>query len=166
MTTDLLKRVLWFFLFILAQVLVLGRIHLFHYATPLFYVYFVVLFPRNHPKWAVLLWSFMLGLLIDCFTNTPGLASSSLTLIATIQPYALELFAPRDSDENLVPSAKALGPVKYSLYVFILVFLFCLVFYTLEIFSFINWLQWVFCVTGSTLITLLLIAAFEYTRSK
>jgi rod shape-determining protein MreD len=166
MTTDLLKRFLWFFLFILAQVFVLGRIHLFHYATPLFYVYFVVLFPRNHPKWAVLIWSFMLGLLIDCFTNTPGLASSSLTLIAALQPYVLELFAPRDSDENFVPSVKELGPVKYSLYVFILVFLFCVVFYTLEILSFSNWLQWVFCVTGSMLLTLLLIATFEYARSK
>ena len=166
MTTDLLKRVLWFFLFILAQVLVLGRIHLFHYATPLFYVYFVVLFPRNHPKWAVLLWSFMLGLLIDSFTNTPGLASFSLTLIAAIQPYAFEIFVPRDSDENLVPSVKALGVAKYSFYVSMLVFLYCLVFYTLEIFSFINWLQWVLCVIGSTLITLLLIATFEYTRSK
>jgi rod shape-determining protein MreD len=166
MTTDLLKRFLWFFLFILAQVFVLGRIHLFHYATPLFYVYFVVLFPRNHPKWAVLIWSFMLGLLIDCFTNTPGLASSSLTLIAALQPYVLELFSPRDSDENFVPSVKELGPVKYSLYVFILVFLFCVVFYTLEILSFSNWLQWVFCVTGSMLLTLLLIATFEYARSK
>ena len=166
MTTDLLKRVLWFFLFILAQVLVLGRIHLFHYATPLFYVYFVVLFPRNHPKWAVLLWSFMLGLLIDSFTNTPGLASFSLTLIAAIQPYAFEIFVPRDSDENLVPSIKTLGVAKFSFYVSMLVFLYCLVFYTLEIFSFINWLQWVLCVLGSTLITLLLIATFEYTRSK
>ena len=166
MTTDLLKRFLWFFLFILAQVFVLGRIHLFHYATPLFYVYFVVLFPRNHPKWAVLIWSFMLGLLIDCFTNTPGLASSSLTLIAALQPYVLELFSPRDSDENFVPSVKELGPVKYSLYVFILVFLFCVFFYTLEILSFSNWLQWVFCVTGSMLLTLLLIATFEYARSK
>ena len=166
MTTDLLKRFLWFFLFILAQVFVLGRIHLFYYATPLFYVYFVVLFPRNHPKWAVLIWSFMLGLLIDCFTNTPGLASSSLTLIAALQPYVLELFSPRDSDENFVPSVKELGPVKYSLYVFILVFLFCVVFYTLEILSFSNWLQWVFCVTGSMLLTLLLIATFEYARSK
>jgi rod shape-determining protein MreD len=166
MVIDTLKRIVAFVALCLAQALVLNHIHLFNVMTPLLYVYFVIAFPRSYPKWAILLWSFMLGLLIDCFTNTPGLASSSLTLIATIQPYALELFAPRDSDENLVPSAKALGPVKYSLYVFILVFLFCLVFYTLEIFSFINWLQWVLCVTGSTLITLLLIAAFEYTRSK
>lgn len=166
MTTDLLKRVLWFFLFVFAQVLVLGRIHLFHYATPLFYVYFVVLFPRNHPKWAVLVWSFLLGLLIDIFSNTPGLSSFSLTLIAAVQPYAFEIFVPRDSDENLVPSAKALGPIKYGLYVSMLVFLYCVVFYTLEIFSFANWDLWVFCVVGSTLITLLLIATFEYTRSK
>lgn len=166
MTADLLKRVQWFIIIVLAQVLVLGRIHLFNYATPLFYVYFVLLFPRNHPKWAVLVWSFMLGLLIDIFSNTPGLSSFSLTLIAAVQPYAFELFVPRDSDENLVPSAKALGPSKFGFYVSMLVFLYCVVFYTLEIFSIANWEQWVFCVVGSTLITLLLIGAIEYSRSK
>lgn len=166
MTADILKRVLWFFLFVLAQVFVFGRIHLFHYATPLFYVYFVALFPRNYPKWSILVWSFLLGLVIDTFSNTPGLSSFSLTLIAAIQPYAFEIFVSREAAENLEPSAKAIGPLKYSAYISMLVFLYCVVFYTLEIFSFINWLQWVLCVTGSTLITLLLIAAFEYTRSK
>ena len=151
MTADILKRVLWFFLFVLAQVFVFGRIHLFHYATPLFYVYFVALFPRNYPKWSILVWSFLLGLVIDTFSNTPGLSSFSLTLIAAIQPYA---------------SAKAIGPLKYSAYISMLVFLYCVVFYTLEIFSFFNWEQWIFCVIGSTVLTLLLIATIEYTRGK
>ncbi len=166
MTADLLKRLLWFFLFVLAQVLVLGRIHLFHVATPLFYVYFVALFPRNYPKWSVLVWSFLLGLAVDTFSNTPGLASSSLTLIAAIQPYLLEAFAPRESAENLEPSATALGASKFGTYIFLLVFLYCIVFYTLEIFSFLSWEQWILCVGGSTAITLLLVATFEYARSK
>ena len=166
MTADLLKRVLWFFLFVLAQVLVLGRIHLFHVATPLFYVYFVALFPRNYPKWAVLVWSFLLGLVVDCFTNTPGMSSFSLTLIAAIQPYLLEVFVSRDSAENLEPSVKALGMPKYSTYISLLVFIYCVVFYTLELFSFVNWEHWVLCVIGSTVITLLLVATCEYARSR
>lgn len=166
MTADLLKRVLWFFLFVLAQVLVLGRIHLFYVATPLFYVYFVALFPRNYPKWAVLVWSFLLGVVVDCFSNTPGLSSFSLTLIAVIQPYLLEAFVPRESAENLEPSVKALGVPKFSTYIFLLVFIYCVVFYTLELFSFVNWEHWVLCVAGSTVITLLLIATCEYARSR
>ena len=166
MTADLLKRVLWFFIFVLAQILVLGHLHLFHVATPLFYVYFVALFPRNYPKWAVLVWSFLLGVVVDCFSNTPGLSSFSLTLIAAIQPYLLEAFVPRESAENLEPSVKALGLLKFSTYISLLVFVYCIVFYTLEIFSFFNWEQWALCVVGSTAITLLLVATIEYARGK
>ncbi len=164
MTADLLKRIVLFFVFILAQVVVLGGIHLFHCATPLFYVYFVSMFPRNYPKWAVLLWSFMLGFLIDIFFNTPGLAAGSLTLIAAIQPYYLELFVSRDSADDIELSVSSVGPMKYSVYIVVLVFLYCLVFYSLEMFSFFNLLQWAMCVVGSTLITLVLIFTFEIAR--
>ena len=92
MTIDLFKRLGWFAFFFIIQVMMLGHMHLFHCATPLFYVYFVLMFPRNHAKWAILVWSFALGLLIDIFLNTPGLAAASLTLLAAIQPYFLELF--------------------------------------------------------------------------
>ena len=116
MSADLLKRLGWFVLLFLAQTIVLGRIHLFHYATPLLYVYFVTMFPRNYEKWAILLWSFQLGMCIDIFSNTPGLAAASLTVIAAIQPYYLELFVPRDSAENLQPTMATIGPLKYTYY--------------------------------------------------
>ena len=114
MTIDLLKRFLLFIVFVLAQALVFGRIHLFHYATPLLYVYFVTMFPRNYPKWAVLTWGFVMGLLVDIFYNTPGVASASLTLIAAVQPYFFSLFVSRDAVESLEPSLLNLGPIKYS----------------------------------------------------
>lgn len=166
MTIDLLKRAGWFVVFVLAQAIVLGRIHLFHCATPLFYVYFVTQFPRNYPKWGILLWSFMLGLMIDTFSNTPGLASASLTLIAAIQPYFFELFVPRDSLDNLKPALSTLGPLKYSYYIVMLVLLYCLVFYSLELFNFFNLQEWVLCVAGSAAITLLLIYTFEFAKSR
>ena len=166
MTTDSLKRIALFLVFVLAQALVLGGIHLFNCATPLLYVYFVMMFPRNYPKWALLLWSFSMGLLIDVLFNTPGLAAASLTLIAAIQPYLLEAFTTQDSAENLEPTLKTLGWKKYTVYAVMTVLIFCIVIYSLEMFSFFNLLHWAMCVIGSTLITLVFIFTFEIARSK
>ena len=164
MSADFLKRLGWFALFFLAQVLVFGRIHLFHYATPLCYVYFVAMFPRNHEKWAILVWSFVLGLCVDIFSNTPGLAAASLTVIAAIQPYYLELYVPRDSADNLKPSMKTLGPVKFAYYIVPIVLVYCLLFYSLEMLTFFNAFYWLMCVVGSAIITLLLIFTLEIGR--
>ena len=166
MTTDILKRALLFIVFALAQAVVLGRIHLFGCATPLLYVYFVTSFERNYPKWGILLWSFLLGLVIDTFSNTPGLTAASLTLIAVLQPYYFELYVPRDSVDNLEPSMASIGPVKYTYYAGILVLFYCLVFYSLELFNFFNWMEWAMCVAGSTVITLVLIFTFEIAKSR
>ena len=161
MTFELIKRTGIFIALCLMQALVLNRIHLFDCATPLLYVYFAITIPRNHPKWAVLLWCFLLGLAIDTFSNTPGVASASLTLIGAIQPYYLELFIPREATEDLVPSASELGTMKYSFYAGTLIILYCLAFFTLESFNFFNWLQWLECVGGSAALTFVLILTIE-----
>jgi len=166
MSIDFLKRVVLFVAFVLAQAFVLGRIHLFHYATPLLYVYFVTLFPRNYPKRGVLTWAFAMGLIIDIFTNTPGLAAASLTAVAAIQPYFFALFVPRDAVETLEPSLLNLGPTKYSYYIVTLVTIYCLLFFTLEMFSFDHLLEWLMSVVGSILVTLALIITFEIAKRK
>jgi rod shape-determining protein MreD len=149
-----------------AQILILNHMHLFGVAIPLLYVYFVITFHRNTPKWAILLWSFALGLAIDVFSNTPGLAAGSLTLVGLIQPYLLELFTPRDSIEDLECSAATLGMGKFALLSFILLFVFCLLFFALEAFTFFNWIYWLVCTGSSTALTLVLILAIESIRKK
>ena len=161
MAIDSLNRLLYFVLLCLTQVLVLNRIHLFGYATPLLYVYFVLLFPRNYPKWALLLWCFALGLVNDTFSNTPGVACASLTLLGAIQPYFLELFVPRDAIEDFTPSLPSLNYSKFILYALTLVFIYCLVFFALEAFNFFNWDQWLICSAASTLLTVIFILALE-----
>lgn len=161
MNLDWFKTLSFFIILVLVQVLVFNHIHLFGYATPLLYVYFVLPARRGFSKWALLLWAFLLGICVDIFSNTPGLASASMTLIALIQPYLLELFVPRDSPEDLKPSFASLGAAKYMFYTFILVFIYCMVFFLLEIFSFFNWMQWLFSAGGSMLITLVLVWVIE-----
>lgn len=166
MTIDSLKRLLIFVALCLAQVLVFNRIHLFNIAMPLLYVYFVLLFPRNYPKWALLFWCFGLGLVNDTFSNTPGVSCATLTLLGAIQPYYLELFVPRDAVEDFRPALFSLGISKYIYYALPLVVFYCLVFFALESFNFFNWLQWLVCTGGSAVLTFVLILTLESLRTK
>lgn len=119
---------------------------------------------RNIPKWFSLIAGFITGLIVDVFANTPGVATTSMTLIALIQPYLLLLFINRESPDDLKPTLRSLGFARFIYFSLPLILLFCLLFFTLETFNFFNWLRWLECVGGSTLLTLILILAIENIR--
>ena len=162
----LVSRLAMFVALLLAQVLVLNHVWLMNVATPLLYVYFAITFPRNTEKGEVLVWCFILGLLVDIFSNTPGLAAGSLTLIGMIQTYLVELFVPRDSAENLEVSAATLGWGKFSMLSGILILVYCLLFFILEAFNFFDWQLWLLRAVCSAALTLGLMLAIESLRSK
>lgn len=164
MNIDLLKRLWLFIILLLAQALVLNHIHLFGFATPLLYIYFVSSFKRNYPKWALLVWSFIMGLSVDIFSNTPGVAATSMTVLALLQPYVLELFMQRESDEDIQPSIFTFGLMRYLYYTLLLTFIYCVVFFTVETFTFFNWLQWILSVAGSMLLSVVLIVVVDNLR--
>ena len=166
MNIGILKGFGAFVLLLLAQALVLNHIHLFNCATPLLYVYVATLFQRNFPRWAILVSCFTMGLCVDVFSNTPGVAAGAMTFIGLFQPYLLTLFLPRESPDDLQPSMNTLGIGKFSTYALLIVFIYCLSFFALEAFSFTDWLHWLECVGGSFAITGILILVIEYFRCK
>lgn len=166
MNIDFLKRLLLFVVLLLAQALVLNHITLFGCATPLLYIYFVVSFQRGYPRWGILVWCFLLGLCVDIFSNTPGVATTSMTLLGLVQPYLLELFLQRDSDDNIQPAIYSLGPSTFFYYSSLLALLYCVVFFTVETFTFFNWLQWLLSIGGSWVLTELLIFVVDGLRKR
>ncbi len=166
MSIDFVKRLAIFVALVLVQGMVLNHIHIFDVATPLASVIMVLHFPRNYPRWAILVWSFAMGLFIDVFANTPGVASASMTALGAVQPMLFELFVPRDSADDLVPSARNIGAHSYFWYVTIMVLLYCLLFFTLETFNFFNWIHWLMCIGGSMVATLLVVFGLESFRKK
>ena len=164
MSIDLLRRIGLMVIFTLVQVLILNHLHLFNVATPLVYVYFVLLFPRNHQRWLSIILSFFLGLILDSFSNTPGETAFALTLTAFIQPYVLDLYLDRDDSNDFTPSMANMGFVKYATYVLLLTFVFCFTLFSLEAFSFFNWLQWLLCILGSWVVTCIIIIAIDSVR--
>ena len=164
MAIDFLKRCVLFLSLCLAQALVFNRIQLFNCAMPLLYTYFVLTFRRGYPRWSSLLWSFALGLVVDMCSNTPGVATSSLTFLAFLQPYVLELFVPREAEENMCASVADMGWGKFFAYSAVMLSVYCLVFFTIEAFNFFNWQHWLACVWGSMLLTLILVMTMESVR--
>lgn len=166
MNMYLLSQFLWFVVMLVVQALLLNNIHLFGCSTPLLYVYVILMARRDFPRWGLLLFGFLLGLGVDMFSNTPGVGACSMTLLAFVQPMLMKLFLPRDSADDFQPGIPSLGLMKFVYFSFISIFLFSLVFFTLEMFNFFNWTLWALSVGGSTLLTLLLVIVIDNFRNK
>lgn len=161
-----MQYILLIIVFALVHALLLRHIVLFGMVVPLLYVYLVLLFPRNYPRWATLLLSFAMGMAVDMFNNTPGLASASMTLTGFLQPYLLELYMRKEDDNNFRPSLAGMGFVKFASYAMFLLTAYCLVFFTLEAFTFSLWQTWLISVFGSMLLTLVIILTIDSIRRR
>jgi rod shape-determining protein MreD len=90
-------NVLRFLLLILLQALVIDHIDLANgWITPYLYVLAILLLPFDTPPWGVLFAGFAGGMLMDLFSNTPGLHAGACTIMAFARPYVLRFVAPRD----------------------------------------------------------------------
>lgn len=112
-----LKRIGWFFGLILLQVLVLNNVHIAGYATPFLYIYLLLKLPSSTSRNELLLWGFSMGLVIDIFSNTPGMNAAAGVFIAFLRPLFLRLFSPRDSSDEIIPSIKTIGVFSFTKYV-------------------------------------------------
>lgn len=166
MALVLLHRVTMFLILLAAQVLILNHVHLLDVAMPLLYIYFAITFRRGFPRWVILLSCFFMGLIVDMFSSTPGLAAGTMTLVGFIQPFLVERTAPRDSAEDMEISVATLGYGGFAFLSGVITAIYCLVFFTLEAFSFFEWLVWLERIIASSLLTWILILAIESVRSK
>jgi len=166
MIITLLKRLMLVLLLVAAQVLVLNHIQLWEYGTPLLYVAILLWMPMGSSKTGTLLWGFFTGLLIDIFSNTPGMASAAMTFAALIQPPLLQIMAPRDAAEDITPSMQTMGTWNYVRYTMIIFLMHHLVFFALECFSLYHIADAALLMLTSWVSSILLALLFEAFRKK
>jgi hypothetical protein len=146
------------FLFVIVQALVVSRIQLFDgLVLPFIYIFSLLMFPFDTPRWLLLLIGFFTGILMDLFTGPPGLHTSACLLLAFLQPLVQNMLAPREGyDSNLKPTIHKMGLLWYTTYAGILT----LVHHTwLIFFEFLRWDKFffqLFHILLSSIATLLL----------
>ncbi len=81
-----LSNIIRFIVFIFLQVIIFNNINLFGYVNPYPYLLFILLFPVNGNKNTLLISSFLLGLIIDMFSNSGGIHAMASIILAFIRP--------------------------------------------------------------------------------
>ena len=94
-----LQKIVWFIGLVLLQALVLNSVHIGGYATPLLYVYLLLRFESDASRNELMLWAFFLGLLVDVFSDTPGMNAAAAVLLAVT--VCANIFASDQKDELL-----------------------------------------------------------------
>lgn len=135
MITDLIRYIVSFFLLLLVQVALLNNIHLGGYINPFIYVMFLLMLPVRVPGPLLLVIAFVLGIIIDMFSNTIGMHAAACVFMAYARPTVLKFIAPREGYETeAVPSIKQFGVNWYVIYTIILVLLHHLMLFFIEVF--------------------------------
>ncbi len=154
-----LHKLRMFIILVLVQALVLNYVQLFGCATPLLYIYFLIELPRGIAKWKLFLWGFFLGLTIDTFLNTPGVATISCTTAAALRPYILEPFLTVDASAEFEPSIRQMGFDKYVYFTGTYTAIYCIIFFTVDYFTLWHFGLWLLSIFTSFFLTLITICS-------
>jgi len=137
----ILKSIFRFIFVIIFQVLVFNNIQFSGFVNPLYYVLFILLLPIKTPAWLTLLSSFILGAIIDVFSQSPGLHASASVLIAYIRPTIISsIKTTGETNTDLEPSLSNMGFRWFISYALILIFIHHFIYFSLEVFRFGNFL--------------------------
>ena len=162
MATNYIRLLLVTLLLILLQATVFNRFQLFGWGTPYLLIYSLIKLPIGISRWLALTVAFATGLLLDFFSNTPGLNAGTLTLIALLRPAAVELFLPKDIIDSYMPSPRIVGNGPFWRYAVSIVVFHHTIFAFAEMFSFAD-LAFVLTRIGVSIAsTLFFIVLFEF----
>lgn len=162
----ILNRAAWFVILFLVQVLFLNNIHLFGLATPFIYVYFILTLDKDVDRNTLMLLAFALGVLVDIFSNTPGVNAGASVFLAFLRVRLLRLFTPREEFENFEPGIKVMGVWSFVRYASVAVLLHHVVLFLLEAFSFVNIGYLLLRILCSALLTVMFVLAIDFIRHR
>jgi len=167
MITDLIRYVISFFVLLLIQVTILNNIHLGGYINPFIYVMFILMLPVRIPGPLLLVLAFVLGLVIDMFTNSVGMHAAASVFMAYARPTVLKFIAPRDGYETeSAPSVREFGFNWFAIYAIILVFLHHLMLFYIEVFRISEFFPTLLRIILSTIFTTAIVVLVQFITDK
>ena len=117
MINNILRSIIYFVVFVLLQVLFLNNIHYLRIATPFLYLYCIIKMPIGVSRTGVLIFSFATGLIIDMFSNTPGMHAGACALVGLLREPIIHFLQGEDIADGLYPSYKSFGYAGFIRYV-------------------------------------------------
>ncbi len=163
MIKDFGKYAVMFVGLVLLQVLILNNIQFSGFVNPYVYILFIMLLPFTIPGYAVLGLSFLLGLSIDIFSNTPGVHSSATVLLGFLRPGIANLISSREIiEKGNTPNMKQLGFASFLKYTIIAVLVHHLFLFYAEAFSFEGFFHTLLRIILSSIFSIVIILTSQF----
>lgn len=164
MNREYAVNIIRFILLFLVQGLLLSNVVLLDGKAQIFlYVLFIIMLPFRMSDFLVMLASFLMGLAVDSFYNSPGLHASAAVMLAFVRPYFIRYFTPRDDYEITdTPTISSMGIAWFFKFATVLILVHSLWIFLLEAFSFQSILMTLTKAGLTSLITLIVALAVSY----
>ena len=162
MGRSVLTYILLIICLILTQVLICNHIMLFSVAIPLIFFYPILRLPMSMPVKGVLTIAFILGFIVDIFSDTPGVNAISCCLLAVLRKPVFHLYVGNDEAlQGVSPGIATLGFRIYAKYLLLLTPIYCCPAIGLEYFTFTDWQRTLCIIGGSSLLSYLLLLGID-----
>ncbi len=147
-----------FILLVLMQVLLFNNIRISGYINPHVYLFYVLMLPVHTRGYVLLLSAFLLGFVVDVFTDSMAIHAMSTVFMAFCRPAVLRMLTGKASLEGVEsPSFYSFGAISLFLYSFILILLHHTTLFFLEIFRFDEMLLTLSRAFASSVLTLVFV---------
>lgn len=137
MSRSILTNILRFLALVFIQVFLLKNISLYNLSTPYMYILFILLLPFETPNILLFALSFILGLTIDAFYDTPGLHATACVLLAFVRILFISITVQKEGfDNEPEPTLSNMGFRWFFTYTLILTLFHHFFLFMLEVFRF------------------------------
>ncbi|MBQ6955372.1 MAG: hypothetical protein IJP80_02020 [Bacteroidales bacterium] len=151
-----------FLLLMLLQLFVFDNIYLGGYINPCLYILFIAMLPTSMPAIPMMLIAFGTGLVADMSSNMLGFNASACTVVAFLRGIWLDKIVRGDNNNEIdTPSIRTVPYQQYSLYLFLLILAYNIVYHSLLVFDITGLFSILLTALLSTAVTWLLAVLYQ-----
>jgi len=114
MNSALFTNIFRFILLLAVQIIIFNNMNFLGYISPFPYILFIILYPVNGNKSGLLVASFILGLIMDMFSNSGGIHTTACIILAYYRPYLFKFSFGLSYEYQTIKLNDVLTPERFS----------------------------------------------------
>ena len=114
MNSALFVNIFRFLLLLAVQIIIFNNMNFLGYISPYPYILFIILYPVNGNKFGLLFASFLLGIIMDMFSNSGGIHTTACLILAYYRPYLFKFSFGLSYEYQTVKLNDVLTPERFS----------------------------------------------------
>lgn len=114
MNSAFFSNIFRFILLLAVQIIIFNNINFMGFVSPFPYILFIILYPVNGNKSGLLFASFLLGLIMDMFSNSGGIHTTACIVLAYFRPYIFKFSFGLSYEYQTVKLNDVITPERFS----------------------------------------------------